>query len=107
MKVITKSLLAVVVLATAPVSAGYAQDMSNADKQALIENFLQADSNNDGILYLSEFESLMKLNANDKIGKAAMVVRMGAYEKAFGRLDTNTDGAVTREEIQALAEENS
>ena len=84
--------------------AAWAQGMSGADRQAMIANFLQADANNDGALYLSEFEQLMRLNAEDNLGRAAMVVRTGAYGQAFSRLDSNRDGAVTREEIQALAE---
>lgn len=86
------------------IGAAHAQEMSGADRQAIIANFLEADTNNDGALYLSEFEKLMKLNADDKLGRAAMVVRTGAYGQAFNRLDTNRDGAVTREEIQALAD---
>lgn len=103
MKPITWTLLAVAVLATVPVSAAHAQDMSDADKRALIENFLQADTNNDGMLYRSEFELLMRLNAEDKLGRASMVVRTGAYGQVFNRLDQNGDGAVSREEIQELA----
>lgn len=104
MKPITRTLMAIAILAAVPVSAAHAQSMSNADKQALIENFLQADTNNDGALYRSEFETLMKLNAADDLGRAAMVVRAGAYGKAFNRIDGNGDGAVTKEEIQGLAQ---
>lgn len=103
MKPTTRTLLAVAVLAATPFSAAHAQSRSGAEKQALIENFLQADTNNDGALYRSEFETLMKLNAQDNLGRASMVVRAGAYGKAFDRLDKNGDGAVTKEEIQALA----
>lgn len=98
-----KALFALVLLATCPITAAQAQDMSNADKQAMIENFLQADTNNDGMLYRSEFETLMKLNANDKLGRAAMVVRSGAYKKVFDRLDQNNNGAVSRDELQDMA----
>ena len=41
----------------------------------------------------------------DNLGRAAMVVRTGAYAQAFNRLDKNSDGAVSREEIQDLADE--
>ena len=105
MKPISKTLVVVAVLAAAPFSAAQAQEMSAAEKQAMIENMLQADTNNDGILYLSEFELLIKLNAEDGLGKAALIKRTGAYEKAFKTVDSNGDGAVTKEEAQKLAEE--
>lgn len=104
MKPITNTLLTVAVLATVSSSVAHAQSMTGAERQAMIENFLQADTNNDGALYRSEFETLMKLNAQDNLGRASMVVRAGAYGKAFDRLDGNGDGAVTKEEIQALSE---
>ena len=105
MKSFTKMFPTIAVLAAVTGSAAQAQDMSDADRQALIENVLQSDTNNDGALYLSEFELLMKRNADDKLGRASMVVRTGAYGQVFKRLDKNGDGAVTRDEIQALAEE--
>lgn len=105
MNSVIKTFLAVAALAAVSVSAAQAQEMSGADRQALIENFLQSDTNNDGALYLSEFELLMKRNADDNLGRASMVVRTGAYGQVFNRLDKNRDGAVSREEIQALAEE--
>jgi len=104
MKLIAKTLIATAVLAASSFSAAQAQNMSGAEKQALIQNMLQADSNNDGMLFLSEFEVLIKLNADDGLGKAAMVERAGAYKKVFNRLDSNGDGALTKEEAQQLAE---
>lgn len=105
MKLVTNTMMAVAVLATIPFSPVHAQSMTVAERQAMIENFLQADTNNDGLLYQSEFELLMRLNADDNLGRASIVVRTGAYAQAFNRLDTNGDGAVSREEIQALADE--
>lgn len=100
-----QTLTAVAVLAALPVAVAQAQGMSNAEKQAMIANFLEADANDDGSLFKSEFETLMKLNASDNLGRAAIVVRTGAYDRAFDRLDKNGDGAVTKEEIQELAAE--
>ncbi len=105
MKSVMTHLIAVTAFAIMPVSAAHAQSMSGAERQEMIANFLRADTNNDGALYRSEFELLMKLNAEDNLGRAAMVVRTGSYERAFTRLDRNNDGAISREEIQAFAEE--
>ena len=105
MKTQIKSLLATAILVASPITAVQAQTPTNAEKQALAENFLQADTNNDGALSKSEFQTLMKLNAADNLGRAAMVVRTGAYDKAFERLDTNKNGAISKAEIQQLAEE--
>lgn len=105
MKPITKIIVTVAALAATPFSAAQAQNMSAADKQAMIENMLKADTNNDGILYLSEFELLINLNAEDGLGKAALIKRTGAYKKAFTRIDSNGDGAVSKSEAQKMAEE--
>jgi hypothetical protein len=102
---ITRTLVATAILVAASYSVAQAQSMSGAERQALIQNMLQADSNNDGMLFLSEFELLIKLNADDGLGKAAMVERTGAYRMVFNRLDSNGDGALTKEEAQQLAEE--
>jgi hypothetical protein len=105
MKPVTKTLLTVAFLAATPFSAALAQSMTDAERQEMIANFLEADTNNDGALYRSEFELLMKLNAEDDLGRAAMVVRTGTYERVFTRLDKNNDGAISKEEIQEFAEE--
>lgn len=105
MSPITRILAVAATLAAIPFSAAHAQGMTGAEKQAMIANFLQADSNNDGNLYPGEFELLIKLNAEDNLGRAAMVVKTGAYGRAFDRLDKNRDGAISKEEIQAMAEE--
>lgn len=98
-------LTAIAFLASVPFSAALAQEMSDADKRALLENILLADTNNDGMLFLSEFEALIKLNADDGLGKAAQIQRAGISEVLFKKLDGNGDGALTKEEAQALAQE--
>ena len=105
MNPITKLLLTVAILSTVPLSATHAQSMPGAERQEMIANFLEADTNNDGLLYRSEFELLMRLNAEDNLGRAEMVVRTGAYGRAFGLIDGNGDGAISRQELQELAEE--
>lgn len=86
--------------ATLPVQA---QNMSDADRQKLIENMSQADRNEDGALTRAEFETLINLNAEDGLGKAAMVQRAGLYDKAFKRLDQNGDGSLTPQEMKTFA----
>jgi Ca2+-binding EF-hand superfamily protein len=99
----TGTLAALAALATTLAGEARAQSMTPAERQLMIENMLQADSNNDGAINRSEFEALMQLNANDNLGASGMVVRTGAYDRAFGRLDANGDGLLTREEAQELA----
>ncbi|MEO0624224.1 MAG: hypothetical protein AAFU49_06360 [Pseudomonadota bacterium] len=77
---------------------------SEAQRQLAAENFMQADVNADGALTRSEFRTLIDLNAEDGLGRAAMVKRFGRYDTAFGRVDQNCDGLVTPEEMKTLAE---
>ena len=102
MNLVLKVLAATAALAALSSAAARAQ--SPAVKELAVENFLQADANQDGALNRNEFESLINLNADDNIGRAAMVRRLGRYDAAFSRLDANGDGFVTPEEMQALAE---
>lgn len=67
------------------------------------ENFAQADGDADGALTLEEFTKLIDLNAEDEIGRAAMVKRMGKQSTAFERVDANADGIVSTEELEAMA----
>ena len=98
------TLTAVALIATAFSTAAGAQSLTNAEKQAMLENMLKADSNNDGMISRSEFEVLMQMNADDGLGAAGLVVRTGAYDKAFSKVDANGDGVLTKEEAQAMAE---
>lgn len=105
MKPTTKTFWLALSLYALAQGAAQAQEMTAAEKQALLENILQADANNDAVISRSEFEKLIDMNADDKLGRAAMVKRLGAYDAAFGKLDGNSDGFLTKEEMQALAEE--
>ena len=66
---------------------------------------MQADANGDAMLNRSEFETLIKLNAADNLGRASMIVQSGRYGMAFGRIDANSDGVLPQSEIQALAQQ--
>lgn len=82
---------------------GFAAD-ALAQREAAAENFSQADTNGDVMLSFSEFATFINLNADDSIGRAGMIRRAGAYRRAFGRLDTNRNGLVTRDELAAGAQ---
>ena len=97
-------LAAIAILATAVGAAADAQSMSGAERQKMLENMIQADSNNDGVINRTEFEALMQLNAADDLGASALVVRTGGYERAFGRLDSNGDGLLSKQEAQEIAD---
>ena len=88
-----------------PLGTAEAQTLSAVDRQKMIENIVQADQNNDGAISRAEFEALIDLNAADSLGRAGQVKRLGAHDAAFGRLDADGNGLLTREEMQALAEQ--
>lgn len=87
------------------VTAAHAQSPSAAERQLMLENIIAADANSDGVLTRREFEVLINLNAADNLGRAAMIVRSGQYDRAFGRIDANGDGVLTQSELQALAQQ--
>lgn len=104
MSLLSKSLIAITAVAAtsaAFTSMSYADDAKREQIQA---NFLQADVNEDGALTLSEFTTLIDLNAEHGIGRARMVKRFGKYQTAFGRIDENADGIVSTDELAAMAE---
>lgn len=74
------------------------------DREQMAANFMQADANADQALTLSEFTTLIDLNAAGGIGRASMLKRSGRYGMAFGRIDANGDGLITTDEMQALAQ---
>ena len=90
--------------ATLAFSPTFAQTLSPEQKEMAAENFMQADANEDGALTRGEFKTLINLNADDGLGRAAMIRRFSRYNMAFGRLDANEDGFVTPEEMQAAAQ---
>lgn len=73
----------------------------NADRKAARENFMQADANKDALLSKSEFKNFINANADDDLGRASMVRRFGAYDRAFARVDANKDGFVSGKELAA------
>lgn len=81
--------------------AALAQD---ADREAAAANFRKSDADGDGALTLSEFTTLIDLNAEDDLGVARLVKRSGRYQTAFRRLDADADGRVSVEEMAAAAQ---
>jgi len=97
--------LALVVALVLPLSGAHAQSPSEADRQLMIENLMEADANSDGVLTRSEFEVLIDLNAADNLGRAEMIARSGRYSMAFGRIDANGDGVLMQSELQAMVQQ--
>ncbi len=95
MKIVPIALALAVTLA--PASALAQSDEAKA--QMARENFKQADRNKDAKLSKSEFRAFINANAKDGLGKASMVKRFGAYDRAFASLDKNKDGQITRQEL--------
>jgi len=76
--------------------------------RAIVEaNFEAADADGSGSLDASEFRALIDANAGHQIGRAAMVRRFGAYDRAFGRADRDGDGSVAWSEIVNNAREQA
>ena len=72
------------------------------DRELAAENFQQADFDGDGQLVYAEFATFIDLNAEDGLGRAAMISSRGMHARAFERVDANRDGIVTPEEMQGL-----
>lgn len=86
-----------------PLSGVQAQTISDADRQKLAENYVQADADGDKALARPEFHTLLSLNAQDNLGRAAQIVKFGRQDLTFDRIDADGDGLVTQQELQALA----
>lgn len=70
-----------------------------ADMTGAKANFLQADINQDQQLDFGEFTTFINLNADNGLGRAPMIRRFGMHSRALGRLDTNRDSVVSRQEL--------
>lgn len=90
-----------------PATGAFAQALSPAERQQMLQNVTKADANDDGALTAGEFETFINLNASDGLGRAQRVKTSGRYKMVFNRLDTNGDGVLTRTEMRAMAEQNS
>lgn len=77
---------------------------SDADSKQAQANFQKADANQDKQLDTAEFKTFINLNAEHGLGRASTIRRFGGYGRAFSNLDTNGDGAVSRQEIAAKAQ---
>ena len=90
----------VVLFATAPTIA------EEQDSLAIAEtNFIAADRDGDGKLDQYEFRFLIDANAENNIGRAATIRRFNAYDRAFQRVDRNSDGSVLWTEVVFIVEQ--
>ena len=69
-------------------------------------NFQAADRDGNGALDSREFPALIDANAEHKIGRAAMVKRFGAYDRAFSTADRDADGVVAWSELMTKRPEH-
>ena len=103
----TSKTITTALFATATVlSTAFLMDPAGAQdqrKQAQA-NFKQADANQDQHLDFAEFKTFINLNADYGLGRARIIRRFGMHARAFGTLDSNEDGAVSRREIAAQAQ---
>ncbi|WP_299323779.1 EF-hand domain-containing protein [Parasphingopyxis sp.] len=79
-----------------------AMAQSDAEREAAQANFRQADANGDRRLSRSEFRTFIDANAEDGLGRASAVRRLGAYDRAFDRADRNGNGVVTPAELSVV-----
>ena len=90
-------------LALGATTLSWAPALAGSPQELAAENFVQADADADGALTLDEFKALIDLNAQDGIGRASLIRRMGREEMAFGRIDADADGLLSTDEISAMA----
>lgn len=100
-KTITATLTTMAALMSLTIAAPANADPQRAQAQA---NFQQADANQDGQLDYAEFTTFINLNADHGLGRAGMIRRFGMHGKAFGQVDANGDGVVSKQEIAAKAQ---
>lgn len=97
-------LFSVVASAAALSFAIAAPASANPQRAQAQANFQQADVNKDGQLDSAEFTTFINLNADHGLGRAGMIRRFGMHGRAFGQLDANRDGVVSKQEIAAQAQ---
>ena len=97
--VVVNGLLRSIVVVTTLLMTGVTA-AEERDPRAIIEsNFKAADADGNGRLSPAEFRALIDANAESEIGRAAMVKRFGAYDRAFSAADQDGDGSVAWSEI--------
>lgn len=94
-------LLAATSLLSLSIAAPANADAQRAQAQA---NFQAADVNQDERLDMAEFTTFINLNADHNLGRAAMIRRFGMHGRAFGQIDANGDGVVSKQEIAMQAQ---
>ncbi len=90
------SVLTLGLCAVAAALPAVAMDPSRAQARA---NFVKADINQDRHLDYAEFKIFINLNADHNIGRASMIRRFNAHDRAFLRVDLDRDGRISPAEL--------
>ncbi len=94
-----KTILAATAVSALMASGTALAQSSDPERAAARANFQQSDANDDGELNASEFRAFIDANAEDDIGRAGMVRRFGAYDRAFSQVDGDSNGSITPAEL--------
>lgn len=106
MRIISKTIAPLVVTTVALVALTLSgSSNANPERAQAQANFQAADVDKNEQLNLAEFTTFINLNADHKLGRASSIRRFGMYAKAFKTADANGDGAVSKQEIAAQAQQ--
>lgn len=100
---IKQSLCIITCICATAITPVYAEDSEIPEKlKPFHTNFLAADADKSGGLDSVEFKALIDANASMNLGKAKMIQKRNAYDRAFSKFDADKDKLVTWSEIESM-----